>query len=124
VKVLVVDDAPAVRARVVGMLGEISGACVAEAASVSTALLALASEEPDLVVIDLHLAGESGLDVVVHARRERPAALLVVLTNDPSEHHRRRCALLGVDFFFDKSRDFDRLLEIVRQVAEGEHGTS
>jgi DNA-binding NarL/FixJ family response regulator len=122
VKVLVIDDAHVVRTRLAAMLGEVPGAAVVEAATAAAALRAFRTEAPDVVVLDLHLAGESGLDLVPHAKRDCPAALLVVLTNDPSEHHRRECAWIGVHFFFDKSRDFDRVVEIVTEVARSDRG--
>ena len=109
-----VDDGTRVRARIVAMLAAIPGVvAVFEAASVAEAVAVLAAHAPDVVVLDLHLRGESGLLLAPRVKQERPGALLLVLTNQSSEQHRRQCLALGADCFFDKSRDFDALVRTV-----------
>jgi DNA-binding NarL/FixJ family response regulator len=39
--------------------------------------------------------------------------LVVVLTSHPTELHRRQCLALGADYFFDKSRDFARVVDVI-----------
>ena len=113
-RVLVVEDAPAVRARLVEMLREIPGVePVAQASSWEQAVAAMAAPL-DVVMLDLHLGRENGLSLIPHARAEHPDALVVVLTSDPSEHHRRECVAQGADFFFDKTSEFDLAVEVVR----------
>ncbi len=114
VKVLVVDDAAAVRARLGAMLAELP--CVGSVIEADTYALAvevLSAWAPDIIVVDLHLRGESGLGLLSIARRDRPSALLVVMTNHPTARHRRQCVALGADYFLDKSSDFEDLIRII-----------
>ena len=113
-KVLVVDDVASVRERLVAMLAEVAGVtAVFEADGTRAAVEALRARTPDVIVLDLHLRGESGLRLAGLAKRERPGALLIVMTNQPTAPVRRECEALGVDFFFDKSNDFEDVVRLV-----------
>ena len=114
VKVLVVDDVTRVRARLAAMLMEIPGVTdVFEADGIAAAIRALHAGDPDVIVLDLHLREESGLLLAARVKRERPGVLLVMMTNQPTLPMRRQCLALGVDHFFDKSRDFEDVLQVV-----------
>jgi CheY-like chemotaxis protein len=123
VKVLVVDDVARVRARLVAMLAEIAGVtAVLEADGVAPAIAAWRAHVPDIVVLDLHLGEESGLTLARFAKLERLGGLLIVMTNQPTAPLRRECRALGVDFFFDKSRDFEDVLRVVAEAVAPTRG--
>jgi two-component system, OmpR family, response regulator len=67
-------------------------------------------EHCDLVIIDIFLHSGSGLGVIEAARRRRPGAALVVLSNYATDEMRARCLASGADRVFDKSRDIDQLV--------------
>ena len=67
-------------------------------------------ERCDLVIIDVFLRMGSGLGVIAAARRRRPDAALVVLSNYATDEMRARCLASGADRVFDKSRDIDQLV--------------
>jgi len=79
----------------------------------------LRTHAPGIVVLDLHLRGESGLAFAPRVRREQRGALLIVLTNEPTERHRREALARGADHFFDKSKDLDGLLRVVASASAG-----
>jgi DNA-binding NarL/FixJ family response regulator len=117
VKVLVVDDARLIRARMVTLLAAIPGVQeVLEAESTADALAALRAHSPRVVVLDLHLGASSGLALVPSVKRECPGAVVIVVTNQWSEQHRRRCLADGADAFLDKSLEFDALASVVASV--------
>ena len=64
----------------------------------------------DLVIIDIFLRTGSGLGVIAAARRKRPDAAVVVLSNYATDEMRGRCLASGADRVFDKSRDIDQLV--------------
>jgi DNA-binding NarL/FixJ family response regulator len=117
VKVLVVDDSPSIRARLMTLLREVDGLDLAEASGADEALRSLASESVDVVLLDLHMPGKTGLDVLPAIKAHTPSPLVIVLTGHPTEHHSRLCLALGADYFFDKSKDFARVLELVGRPA-------
>jgi DNA-binding NarL/FixJ family response regulator len=119
VNILVIDDAPHVRARLVAMLAAVPGVeRIFEAGSAEDALAALRAHAPQVVVLDLHIADTSGLAFAPCIKRVCPGAVLIVLTNDSTDQHRRRCFAVGADAFFDKSGEFDAVFKMVsRKVA-------
>jgi CheY-like chemotaxis protein len=118
VKVLVVDDSVPVRKRVAASLAEIPGVdAVLECGGNVEAIELLRAQSPQIVVLDLNLRGESGLTFMHHAKQDGLRPLVIVLTNEPSERHRRECLARGADHFFDKSRDVDNLLGVVAEAA-------
>jgi CheY-like chemotaxis protein len=116
VHVLVVDDCSAVRARLVALLGEGDGDCtIEEASDAAEALAAARARPPALVILDLNLPGPSGLDVLPRLKAGPAPPVVVVLTNHPTDPHRRQCLALGADHFFDKSHEFDRVVAVLHE---------
>jgi two-component system, OmpR family, response regulator len=62
------------------------------------------------VIIDIFLRSGSGLGVIEAARRRRPGAALVVLSNYATDEMHARCLASGADRVYDKSRDIDQLV--------------
>jgi CheY-like chemotaxis protein len=113
VRILVVDDSPAIRARLVAMLREVPGVEPYEAAAADEALEAIRASAPDVVVLDVHMPGMSGIDVLPIIKALPSPPVVVILTSHPTDHHRRLSIAHGADFFFDKSLDFARVVELV-----------
>jgi len=78
--------------------------------SVAVDWLAAGGDRCDLVIIDIFLRTGSGLGVIAAARRKRPGAALVVLSNYATDEMRARCLASGADRVFDKSRDIEQLV--------------
>ncbi len=79
-------------------------------------------ERCDLVIIDIFLRTGSGLGVIAAARRKRPDAALVVLSNYATDEMHARCLASGADRVFDKSRDIDQLVAYCNALASREPG--
>lgn len=107
---LVVDDSAAIRARLAAMLREVPGVEVCEADGADEALDIARRRAPNVVLLDLHMPGKSGLAVLPELKAVSPSPVVIVLTTHPTEHHRRLCLGHGADYFFDKSADFAKLV--------------
>jgi two-component system response regulator AlgR len=86
-RVLVVDDEPLARERLKELLAdcrvEVPHELVGEAANGLEALDALAQVAPDVVLVDIHMPGMSGLEFARHAQLlERPPAIVFVTAHD------------------------------------------
>jgi DNA-binding NarL/FixJ family response regulator len=115
VRILVVDDSAAVRARVVALLRVGSGVCVIDEASSADEGLAMAqARAPHLVVLDVQMPDKSGIAILSCLKAAPTPPVVVVLTNHATEYYERECLANGADFFFDKSVHFDRLLDVVQ----------
>jgi DNA-binding response OmpR family regulator len=99
------------------MIAEAGDVEVLEASDAQAALSVLSGTKIDLVVLDVHLSEDGGLTVLRRIRQRAPRIVTIVLTNEASEHHQRECLNHGADFFFDKSRHFERAVAVVRNVA-------
>ena len=119
-KVLVADDSDLVRERLVGMLSEIEGiGVVLEAANGLEARDMILAEKPDFVVLDIRMPGRNGLDVLRDIKASNPATKIIILTNYPYPQYRNRCMEEGADFFFDKSSEFEKVIEVLEQLVNG-----
>lgn len=102
------------RERVVAMVRSVAGiAAIDQAGSPAEAMAAVELQEPDAVVLDLHMPGGSGLDLLHQLRGREARPLVIVLTNHAEDHYRRRCLDGGADHFLDKSSEFDRVQELL-----------
>jgi CheY-like chemotaxis protein len=113
VRVLVVDDSPAIRARLAGLMREIPGVVTSEASGADEALDHVQRQGTDLVILDIHMPGKNGLEILPLLKATAARPTVVVLTSHPTELHRRQCLTLGADYFFDKSRDFAQVVDVV-----------
>ena len=90
VRVLVVDDHEPFRRALESMLTQIPGfVAVAAVGSAEAALAAVASERPDLVLMDVNLPGMSGVEATrrIRSRPDAPVvALLSTYDEDEVDH--------------------------------------
>lgn len=114
--VLLVDDSATVRARLAEMLGEVEGISVSEAASGQEALRCVERKDFAVVVLDLNMPGQNGLELLSDLRRAAPRAHLIVLSNEAGEHHRREALARGAARFLDKSREYQQLVAVLGEL--------
>lgn len=117
-KVFLVDDAQPVRRRIAQLLGTIRGvAIVGEAEDSQTALEGILASHADIAVVDLRLAGGSGIELIAALSRAWPPVVKIVLTNHSGPAFRSACAAAGADFFFDKTTEFDAACRTIESIA-------
>jgi len=123
-KVFVVEDSAAVRERLVEMIREVKDIeVVGEAATYDTAVAGIIDTRPDVAVLDIKLANEtgSGIDALIEVRKTLPGIRAIVLSNYTTPQHLKASADAGAEYFLDKSIDFERVAEILQhmQIAGG-----
>jgi DNA-binding NarL/FixJ family response regulator len=117
-KVYVVDDSELVRERLIDMVSEIEGIeVVGGAGDLRGAEASIRQLRPDAVILDIRLPGGSGITLLRHMKRERPAATVIVLTNYPYPQYREECLDAGADYFLYKATEFDKVGEILNRMA-------
>jgi DNA-binding response OmpR family regulator len=112
VVVLLVDAAAGVRMRLRERIAH-EGTEVCEAKDGTEACAIAASRDVDVILLDVHVRDEIGLGVLSRLREHAGHAVIIVLTNEATDVHRRECLRHGADHFLDKSREFDRAVELV-----------
>ena len=115
---LVVDADALARRRVIGLL-RLGGWEVQEASDVATALHLAASTPFDLVVTDVTVAGEDGLELLRRLRRDGSRARFLVVTAAPSPATTAEAAAAGAWACLPKPVDPDALLDFLRSRTTG-----
>jgi DNA-binding NarL/FixJ family response regulator len=116
--VFIVDDSAHIRARLVEMLGAMGGMrIVGEAGCARDAIAGIIRTRPDSVLLDLHLLGRSGLDVLRAILPRLPETVFVVLTNHSESPYRKACTDAGAAYFLDKTTEFDRVGDVLGKIA-------
>jgi DNA-binding NarL/FixJ family response regulator len=120
--VYIVEDSASIRERLAEMLSDIEGVTVVgQAETPAEALEGILRTRPDSVVLDIHLIGGSGLDVLRRAHSETPETVFIVLTNYPNPQYRRICMEAGAAYFFDKSSEMARVREVIAGLGATRH---
>ncbi|MBO9686606.1 MAG: response regulator [Mitsuaria chitosanitabida] len=113
--VVIVESSSTVRLQLQALLAsEPRLHVVGEAADEPSAIQVIARTQPDVVLMDLALQPGSGLRVLRAVRQLGIGARVVVLSNSYYEEMRRACAEHGISGFFDKSRQTDEVLALLR----------
>ncbi|MBI3095650.1 MAG: response regulator transcription factor [Rhodocyclales bacterium] len=119
-RVAIVDDHAIVRAGFREMLADEVGIVVAfEAASGEEALALLQETGCDVLLLDLALPGQSGIDVLRSLRLHQAKPRVLVLTGFPEERYALAMIRNGADGYLCKECGRDELLRAVRAVAQG-----
>jgi CheY-like chemotaxis protein len=115
---LVVDDQSDARRRVAGLL-RLTGWQVREATGADDALRQAAADDPDLVVTDVSMPGQSGPTMLRRLRHAGSRARFVVVTADPTPAVRAEAAAAGALATLAKPVDARALLDFLRSRTTG-----
>ncbi|MFM0038826.1 response regulator [Paraburkholderia strydomiana] len=124
-RVLLIEDSPLIRRSLVEAIdasGLLQVAAYADSADQAIALLS--DEAFDAVIVDLQLREGSGAPVLAYLQREGliDSMFAAVLTNHALPAYRERCEQYGVRHFYDKSFEFDRVIDALHEYASARSG--
>lgn len=120
-RLVVVDDHPVFRMGLVALLGSLDGfAVVAEADSISSAVEAVEAHQPDVVVMDLHLGEESGVEATRAIVARQPEVGVLVVTMVDEEDTVFAAMRAGARGYLLKGAGPVEIERAVRAVAAGE----
>lgn len=120
-RVFIADDSRAVVERLADLLEDVPGAeLVGQASDVPEAVRSIQKTKPDALILDLQMPGGSGLDVLRAIRTEQPRICVLIFTNYPYPQFRQECLSAGANFFLDKSKEFEKIPDILRGLIHGQ----
>jgi len=120
-KVLLADDSALIRERLRDMLSVFQQVEIVGSFENGTETLqALRSLKPDLAIVDLKMPGLSGLDVLTGIRKENSTLKFIILTFFSSGYYRQMAIQAGVDYFFSKVDDFEKVALVVADMVAKE----
>jgi DNA-binding NarL/FixJ family response regulator len=120
IRVLCIDDHPVIRHGVGSAIGRESDMVLVAAGSGSRDAVELfRTHRPDVMLLDLRLPENSGLNTLIQIREEFPDARVIILTTSEGDVEIRRAFAAGARAYVLKSTPPHELLGIIRQVHVG-----
>ena len=118
-KIFLVEDSLVARGQLAAMLATIPGAeLVGYADAATPAIREILTLRPDLVLLDVHLAEGSGFDVLNGVHVNAPEIDFCMLTSFTADPYRELAGRLGARAVFDKTREFERVRDLVARRAK------
>jgi DNA-binding NarL/FixJ family response regulator len=119
-KVVIVDDHPLVRRGLTSILSlDGSMEVLGEAKNYKDALVLINTAKPDLALVDLRLADESGLDLITEVMEKGTTCKFVVLTSSTEEEDFLRAKETGVDGYVLKEALPEELIHALHIISKG-----
>jgi DNA-binding NarL/FixJ family response regulator len=121
IQILIVDDHPLVREGLATRISSQEGFEVCgEAADLETALELARTTKPDLVIVDISLAGTSGIDLVKAIKQEFDDLPVLVVSMHDESLYGERALRAGAMGYVMKSEPAKTALAALRKVLRGE----
>lgn len=115
-KIILVDDSAPVRKHMRPLLSAIAQVdIIGEAETPGAALRLIHKLQPEVVILDVALREGSGFDVLTEVKKQKNPPIVIVLTNYSTTPFRKKAREEGADFFFDKSTEFEKLIEVLQR---------
>ncbi len=119
-KVIIADDSKILRERISSMLSTIPGVeIVAEAENLHEAMKYIEKLKPDVLILDIRMPNGNGIEVLKSIKQKKISLIKIILTNYPLQQYKVKCFELGADYFFDKSTEFIKIIDVVKNLGRG-----
>lgn len=120
-RILIVDDHALFRSGMTGLLRTTPDMQVVGAAIDGNEAIAMAATlQPDLILMDLHMPGMSGIEATRRILQASPNIRVLVVTMFEDEHSVSMALRAGAHGYMLKDADEDELLRAIRAVGSGE----
>jgi len=114
---LIVDDSIVVVDRLIPMLENLENiALVIHAGSYEEAIEMLAAITPDFILLDIQLPDKSGIELLREIREKDQEIVVIMISNHATPEYGKVCKSLGAQHFFDKSKDFELISNVIEEV--------
>jgi DNA-binding NarL/FixJ family response regulator len=121
IRVLIVDDHPIVRQGVRGVLANHPDIQVVGEADSASALFAIVdSLKPDVVLVDIRMPGQGGIEVTQRLKHDYPDIKVIILTTYDDDEFLFGALRAGAEGYLLKSASQEVLADSIRQVGRGE----
>ena len=120
IRIGIVDDHAIVRAGLRQFLAEqVDFRVTAEAASGREALEIARGDDVDVLLLDLSMPDQSGVDALAAIRARRPDLPVLILSGFPEAHYATTLLRQGASGYLNKECDPDEIATAIRTVARG-----
>lgn len=121
VRILIVDDHPIVRQGITSLLSNYEEfAVIGQADNGRDALSFVEEQAPDVVLLDIRMPGESGLEVLRRIQQVQPETKVLMLTSFDDDEYVMGALREGAQGFVLKNVSDEMLVHAIRGVSRGE----
>jgi DNA-binding NarL/FixJ family response regulator len=119
-KILIADDHAVFRRGLKETIGEaFPKVTFGEAQTALEAVEGVRQQNWDIVILDISMPGESGLDILNDLKRLRPKLPILLLSMHPEEQYARRALKAGASGYLTKESVPEELKHAVRKIVAG-----
>jgi len=119
-RILIVDDHTIVRDGLRQILGgSFAGAFFADARNGQEALAQISKSKCDVVLLDITMPGQSGLDILKQIKLLHPEIKILVLTMHPEDQYAMRVLKAGASGYLTKETASDEVVNALKKVLAG-----
>ena len=120
IKVVIVEDKTPIREGLTVLLGGTDGIdCVGQYGSCEDMLSMLATDSPDVILMDIGLPGMSGIEGTREVKKVRPGITIIVLSVYEDDDNIFQALCTGASGYLIKTTPPARLIEAIREAHEG-----
>lgn len=120
VRVALIDDHAMVRQGIKDRLEREDDIMVVGEADSREAGIALVEQlMPDIVVLDIRLRNDSGIEVAKKLRADHPGVKILILSAYDYDQYVRALARVGVDGYISKENSQEELVQAIREIVSG-----
>jgi len=120
IKILIADDHAIVRRGLKEIISETPDMLVAaEADSGFAAIQKMEKNNYDVILLDIAMPGQSGLDVLKQIKRKNPKQPILMLSVHPEEQYAVRSLRAGASGYLTKGSAPDELIAAIRKISKG-----
>jgi len=103
-KTLIIEDNIKLRKRIKKILiSKLPFLSVAEASDEKETFLEMGKKRPDLVIMEIRLASENGLNLIQKIKARYPLIPIAINTNNDSPEYKTAAVRVGADYFLSKN---------------------
>ena len=120
ISVLVADDHPMIRSGLDGLFSGTEVSVIAVASNTKDAVAETVAKQPDVVLLDVRMNENSGLDALEEIKQLQPQIPVVILSTYDNPTYVARAHALGACDYVTKGTSRDDLVRVVKAAANGE----
>ena len=116
--IFIADDSEKLKNSLAGALMDIPRVRICgQTGEISRVVDLIRQSAPDLIVLDLRMAGGSSFGLIRTIKLTLPDTILVIFTEYAYSLYRNRCLELGADHFFEKTMESEKLINLIQKLS-------
>jgi len=116
--IIEIDDSDIIRKRVKEQLNEIDDVnVIGEVKNGRDAIPIIIGCKPDAVILDIHMPQKNGFEIVKELQMFEIETTIIIFTSFPNPHYRKIFKQLNVNYFFDKTNEFNEMIDLIQELS-------